>query len=281
VVERGAMIPAGVSVSAADHRTENRYDAIPPFGTREEFLASAFFGRWVHEAHRCYKRALHGATCVLSIGAGVGEHDVLLHLAGFRVISTDLIPNVSRATASLFSEMTFASLDVFDREALRAYRCDAVLFTGLDYALDDTALGTALENVKLPLARLGLIEPRVVFTLRYRDNLLTRVIDDVLLPVEARLRQMRRGSRYHVVAKAHGYRRSPVEFQRLAARCGFRTQAVCYAGDGVEFGRSAILRRIPGLTRLDRRLHVASNCIVFQLVQSGDTSSSVDRSVRG
>jgi hypothetical protein len=66
-----------------------------------------------------------------------------------------------------------------------------------------------------------------------------------------------------VVKREKGYRRTPAEVIASAQRHGFEYRTTCYAGFGNEFNRSGLLSRVPLLGRLDRVLHVASNCVVL------------------
>jgi len=72
------------------------------------------------------------------------------------------------------------------------------------------------------------------------------------------------------VKRAHGYRRMPAEVISTARRHGFEHRATCYAGVGIEFARSGLLARIPFLRAIDRKLHIACNCVVlvFDLVSA-------------
>jgi hypothetical protein len=250
--------------SAAEHVEENHYDRYR-FDTPQEFLRSSLYPRWVREVHHCYVELLGGSREVLSVGAGMGEHDVLLHLAGFSVISTDLVAGVNAQAARLFPGLRCAQLDVLDPSALATYASDAALITGLDSGLGDGEMDVLFRNLAAMLARSPHPEPRLVLTLRYRDNLLTRLIDTVVLPCEAHLRRLGKpGNR--VLKKVHGYRRSAGDLVRLSRPHGLVLRRTRFAGFAVELDRSAVLRRIPARAAVDRRLHVASNCVVLEFV---------------
>jgi len=278
VVKYDTAIKTSIAATPEEHFSENQYGRRDSFRSQEEFLKSELFSTWVLEAHESYKRALKDAGRILSIGSGIGEHDVLLHLAGYEIVSTDLIPGVNRNAQSLFPNMAFGVLDILDRNSVDGFRCDAILITGLDFALDDREADRMVENVTHLLKRSRHRLPKLVFTLRYRDNMLTRCIDRIVLPLEARLRLWKKGKGYKIVRKVHGYRRSPAEILQLACRHGLRLRHVYYAGMGMEFTRSALLQRIPPVTvllrRLDRIFHVASNCVIFEFFLPGEHKKS-------
>src|SRR5206468_4032267 len=104
-----------------------------------------------------------------------------------------------------FPDITFATLDALDGRAVARQAADAVLVTGLDYALDDDQCDRLLANIAAVLDRSARPNPRLVFTVRYRDNLLTRVIDDVVLPLEARYRLRRNAPGRTIVRREKGY----------------------------------------------------------------------------
>lgn len=263
----GQVIPTTIAASWAEHQEENEYDEHQSYASAEEFLASPkLFPEWVRQAHESYRSALRDAGRILSIGSGIGEHDALLHVAGYDVISTDPIAGVNVVTRRLFPRMAFGELDALDPVAIERFSCDSVLVTGLDYALDDQQLDRLFANARGMLDRSRHPNRRFVFTLRYRDNRLTWLVDRVMLPLEARMRLLMSRTPARLVKKAHGHRRSRREIVAVARRHRFDVAATYYAGFGMEARRSALLRRIPLLAPLDRRVHVASSCVIFELV---------------
>lgn len=146
VVKKEAEAPTSVASTPDEHFSENDYGRPRPCQNPDEFLQSDLFSPWVLEAHECYREALKGSERVLSIGAGLGEHDVLLFRAGYNLVTTDVIPGIHQLAQSLFPAMTFGTLDVLDPNSIDRYRCDAVLVTGLDYALDEARAGQALNT---------------------------------------------------------------------------------------------------------------------------------------
>lgn len=270
------LVPRGQATDTAIANTQeslfvvNQYDAARDLGSREEFLRSRYFSDWTREAHEAFKASLQNAGRILSVGSGIGEHDVLLHLAGLPVISTDLLPGISAETQRLFPEMEFAAFDCFDEPSYGRFRFDSILATGLDSHFDDPALGRLFAIFRKALKASTVASPRLVFTIRYHDNFLTRLIDDYLLPLEARVRAWRGGAAYEMVRKAHGVRRSMKETARLAREEGFEVVNVRYAGRGIECERSGILRRLPLFIPLmrvvDRVFPLSCNCVILELV---------------
>ena len=223
------------------------------YRTAEEFLA-AHDQRWVRELHQVLVELLDPGRVVLGIGSGEGEHEVLLHRAGYRVIASDLVPGVLDDTARLFEGLPTMQFDVF---APTDVECDDVLITGLDFYLDDPEAARMLRSVRGLLGASG----RLILTLRYRDNAATWAIDRLALPAVAAL-QRRRGATLE--RKQHGFRRSPREVAALARAAGFTVGRVRHAAFGMEIVRFAAPPS--WLLAVDRRLHVLNSAVVFELL---------------
>ncbi len=242
-----------------DHAPEE-FAATMGYGARRYPSAAAFLDahdeRWVHELHAAYTELLDPARTVLGVGSGEGEHEVLLHLAGYRVVASDVVPGVLDVTTELFPGLGAASFDAFDPSPIA---CDDVLVGGLDFYFDDAAVGRLLRN----LAGVAGPRGRVVLTLRYRANMVTWAIDNAILPVVAAL-QRRHGRRLE--RKAHGFRRSVRDIRRLAEPAGLRVGRVLHAAFAMEVARVA---PVPGwLVALDRRAHALNSAVVVELVPS-------------
>lgn len=98
VVPNDVSVRATIAQDTSQHLSDN-YARVRDYSgctARDEFLRSPLFAPWVRELHACYRRVLGGAGRILSIGSGLGEHDVLLHIAGYHITATDLIPDLSR-----------------------------------------------------------------------------------------------------------------------------------------------------------------------------------------
>ena len=223
------------------------------YGSAEEFLA-AHDERWVRELHQAYCELLDRGRTVLGVGSGEGEHEVLLVRAGFDVVASDVVAGSLDAAQSLFDGLRVAEYDVL---APTAVACEDVLVSGIDFYFADADVVRMLEGLR------ALVEPggRIVFTLRYRANPATWVIDRVVLPPVA-WRARRRGQ--NLARKHHGYRRSPRDIGRLARTAGLRVGRVRHAGFGMELGR---LRPVPGwVAAADRRVRVLNSCVVLELL---------------
>jgi len=224
------------------------------YGSADEFLA-AHDERWVREQHEAYSELLDRGRTVLGVGSGEGEHEVLLMRAGFDMVASDVVPGSLDAAQSLFPGLRVTEFDVL---APTAVACDDVLVSGIDFYFGDDDVVRMLEGLR------ALVEPdgRIVFTLRYRANAATWLIDRVILPVVAARR--RRGGET-LVRKHHGYRRSPRDIRRLAQRAGLRVGRVRHAGFGMELAR---LRPVPGwVVSADHRLRLLSSSVALELLR--------------
>lgn len=245
-----AEVDSGVDAYAAtmDYRPGR-------FRDRQEFLR-AHDQRWVRELHEVLKDLLDPQRLTLGIGSGEGEHEVLLHEAGYRVIASDVVPGVLDDAARLFPGLETRLLDVFGDDVVE---CDDVLAGGIDFYFDDAEAADLFAAVRRRLIPGG----RFVVVLRYRDNLATTAIDRVGLPALA-WAQRRRGA--HLERKAHGYRRSVGELRKLAKSGGFSVGRVRHAAFGMELER--LVPAPAPVVRLDRRLHVLNSAVVFELLTS-------------
>ena len=225
------------------------------FESRQAFL-EAHDARWVRELHTALADVLSPDRTVLSLGSGEGEHEVLLHEAGYDVIASDVVPGVLDEAARLFPHLRTLTLDAFDPWPVT---CTDVLATGMEFYFDDAGLLELLNTVHERIGPAG----RFVLVLRYRDNPMTEIIDRVGLPLVAAV-QRRRGM--HLTRKAHGHRRSIAEVRALAEQAGFRVGRVRYAAFAMEFER--LLPAPKPLIALDRRLHVLNSATVLELLPS-------------
>ena len=244
--------------SAHVDREPEEFAATMEYGARsyasgEEFLA-AHDHRWVHELHVAYAELLDRDRTILGVGSGEGEHEVLLLRAGFDVIASDVVADSLDTAAALFDELRVEHFDAFFPRPLA---CDDVLVTGLDFYFEDGAVVRMLEALR------ALVEPggKIVFTLRYRANAATWLVDRAVLPV---LAARRRRAGETLVRKHHGYRRSPRDIRRLAKSAGLEVGRVRHAGLGMELAR---MRPVPGwAVSVDRRLKLLNSAVVFELL---------------
>lgn len=241
--------------ASVDQLAETMGYAAGRYATREEFLR-AHDQRWVRELHEALSELLDPGRLVLGLGSGEGEHEVLLGLAGYRVIASDIVPGVLGDAARLFPEIRTMELDVFGLENVS---CDDILITGMDSYFDDTGAEALFRAVRARLPDDG----RLVFVLRYRDSPVTTLIDRVGIPLAAQVRRLRGA---HLEKKAHGYRRSTRDIRALAGRAGLHVGRVRYAAFGMEFER--LLPAPRPLVALDRRIHVLNSATVLELLPS-------------
>jgi SAM-dependent methyltransferase len=259
------------TVTAAAHidQTAEEFAETMGYGSRTydspaQFL-EAHAQDWVRELHAVFRELLDPQRSVLSIGSGECEHEIPFVLEGYDILSTDVVDSAAESQR-LFPSLRFQLFDALNPTPIG--RFDDVLVGGLDFYFPDREFSRLLANIR------DLLRPggRLVFTLRYRDNVATWMIDRVGIPATCWLLRLaasirRTGSRWAL--KPHGYRRSIREIVEAAARHGFRLGRMRHAGFGVELTRVQ-LDRIPPLYRLargiDRRLHVFNNAVVFEFL---------------
>jgi SAM-dependent methyltransferase len=250
-------------------RTAEEFARTMGYGSRTyesqaEFLR-AHAQDWVRELHEVFRELLDPGRTVLSIGSGECEHEIPFVLDGYDILSTDVVASASESQR-LFPTLRFQLFDVLNPTPIG--RFDDVLIGGLDFYFPDREFSCLLGNTR------GLLRPggRLLFTLRYRDNLATWLIDRIGIPLccsMSRLVAAARQNGVRWVLKPHGYRRSIAEIVATAARHGFRLGRIRHAGFGVELTR-VYLDRVPPLYRLaraiDRRVHIFNNTVVFEFL---------------
>jgi SAM-dependent methyltransferase len=210
------------------------------YAGREEFLASAASGH--HGEILVGLRRLLARDCsILSVASGNGVIEAVLRLEGFDVVASDFAPELLAGARRLVPELPTLELDVLRPEHRERY--DDVLAIGLDYALDDSELATFLGGAR------GLLRPggRLILAHTYRDTLVTKLIDEVLLPLWARPRLAgRRQGEPRWVRKEHGFRRTERELIGAAEAEGF------VRGRGIRYGWALELTRLGVDVRLPR-----------------------------
>ena len=247
-----ATVSLGIDATVDEFATTMGYSP-GRYPTRESFL-EAHRQRWVLELHDVLRELLDPDRLTLGLGSGEGEHEVLLGLAGYRVIASDIVPGVLDDARMLFPEIQTLELDIFSEQAVD---CEDVLITGMDQYFDDAGTGALLRAVRSQLRP----DSRLVFTLRYRDSPVTQLVDRIALPAVAAVQRIRGA---HLIRKEHGYRRSINEVRTLAGAAGFRVGRVRYAAFGMEFERLLPAPRV--LVAADRRLHVLNSATVLELI---------------
>lgn len=161
-------------------------------------------------------------------------------------------------------------MDIFDPQFDSQW--DDILITGMDSYFDDFKTEQIFKNCQRLLGDNNKGK-RLIFVLRYNDNLVTKIIDELLLSMEAGLKniklKMSNGGKVYS-RKFHGYRRSRKEILKIAEKCGYKLGRVFYAGFGVELGRSTILQKIPFFIKLakkvDRYFRACNNATIFEFL---------------
>lgn len=252
----GAAVP--VPRTAAEFRARLAYDPL----TAEGLLALTQVP-WVAELHQVLRELLKRDRSVLSVGSGQGEHELPFFLDGYDITASDLLEDPLDDARREFPGFMTMSFDILEPTADRSW--DDVLITGLDYALDDAQMRTALGNARELLTPGG----RVILVARACSTPAIHLIDSVLVPAwmgSRRLRHALRRDGTHVVRVQHAYRRSRRELRTLAAECGLGVLSTRYAMFGVELERiplpAGVLRP---LRRADRTLHALNSATIFEL----------------
>ncbi len=264
-VKRGARARSWVDSNVEEFAESIAYGQ-KKFRDQEEFL-QAFRSDWFIELNQVLREILSPDRSILSLGSGLGEHEVPFFLDGYDITASDVVDWAFCETVSSFPGFRAIHFDVFNPDLDTQY--DDVLITGLDFYFESEQAQLIFENTRKLLKRNG----RLIFTLRYHDNLATWFIDVVFLPFLARLRNEKwrlQGGDLELRKKHHGYRRSRSEIIAMANAAGYQLGRVRHAGFGVELTRIGLHSKVPLLyqfvRRLDRRICVLNNATVFEFL---------------
>ncbi|MCH7562957.1 MAG: hypothetical protein IH968_03935 [Gemmatimonadetes bacterium] len=236
------------------------------FLDQQEFL-QILEAPWVVELNQALGGILTPDRSILSVGSGLGEHEIPFHLDGYDITASDIVEYALLQTVNLFPGFRAIRFDIFNPDLTVQY--DDVLITGLAFYFGSDEAQLIFDNARKLLKPAG----SLIFTLRYHNNLATWFIDLVLSPSLAALRNAKfrlTGADLKCVKKCHGYRRSRGEIVAMAQAAGYQLGRVRHAGFGVELNRIELHRFAPGpyrfLRELDKRICVFNNATVFEFL---------------
>jgi SAM-dependent methyltransferase len=256
----GASQLVNVPASAEEFRQSMGYEQLG----REQLLERTRVP-WVAELHETLAKLLRKDRAILSLGSGQGEHEIAFFVKGYEITASDIVPDVLTDAQSAFPGFRARVLDALSPTCDELY--DDVLATGIDYALDDNQLLELLLMTRCRLLRPG---GRLILVLRFHDNLATRALDWVLVPMFGFLQALSHRVRkdgWVTVRRHHGYRRTRGEIRHLAAAGGYRVGRICHTCFALELARIPTPRIVMTLVRgLDRRLHMFNSATVFELL---------------
>lgn len=266
LVELNQQVRTSVDQTVEDFASTMHYGETP-FPSREDFL-NAHGSDWEMELHYALKDLLEPSRSVLGLGSGECEHEIRFFMEGYNIAGSDVVAEAFSRSIQLFPGFKGFEFDIFTPDIKEQY--DDLLVTGLDFYFDRPTAQKIFDNARHLLKENG----RLIFVLRYQDNLLTWLIDVVGIPIYylllKKLMGILRGKSGRYQMKFHGYRRSRNEIVGMAFKAGFRLKRVKYAGYGVELMRVNLHNDFPGLyamfRRLDRRLCLLNNATVFEFV---------------
>lgn len=229
--------------------------------TQDEFLKRYCSEKWVSELHRAYERGLSKERLTIGIGSGYGEHELLLHLKGYPILASDIIPDLSNKLSTLFPEFRGLTIDIFTNDIHEIVKkvnnysgMDFdLLVTGLDFYFDSNTTQVLFNKLAQNLAKGAFL----VFTLRYPASTSRRIVEFFLYS-EAQFNHWVR--RKGIIQKHHGYRKSVKEIIAFADSAGFRVLSIEPVMLGCECSRNRILGLFQGVCILIDGLIPLFNC---------------------
>lgn len=230
-----------------DHkRSMQGYDASRGYSSKEEFFKTYFHE--AHSRHRDYHDYLAGtidrSARILSIGSGRCVNELMLADQGFDVTCSDLDWPCREEAARLFRDMKFTRYDATRAPAHSSYDC--VVSLSMFYLFDREQLVKVFANIA------GSLRPGGLFILDpggAQDNLITRLIDCVICPLECAMVKLLLGilkkKRYIVTKKHQGYRTTDRDIVSAAGKAGFELRDMRTCDYLTELHRSRLFEKLP------------------------------------
>lgn len=226
-----------------DHKKSMQgYDSAEGYGSKEDFFKTHLYS--AHPRHRHYHdylmTHLERSGSIFSIGSGLCANELLLVDAGFNIICSDLEQPCREETMRLFPRLRFVKYDVTQGPVPGNF--DTVISLSMFYLFDDKQLAAVFKNIADGLRPGGtfILDPGGA-----EDNIGTRIIDDILYPLEIRsIRVLQRilKKKERVVAKKHqGYRTTDAEIISIAGKAGFRLRGTEKYDYFTELGMKGVL----------------------------------------
>ncbi|MAO54676.1 MAG: hypothetical protein CMM61_03135 [Rhodospirillaceae bacterium] len=219
------------------------YAIDPAYSSAEAFFDRYFLGpdNFRYQVYeQAAKRYCNPNDRILSVGSGRCATELKLQASGYRIDCSDLKkPACIAATKKLFPELSFRELDSLSEYGRQNY--DAILSFGVFFTFDDQRGRAFFDHMASFLKPGGRI---VMDPGGAAENFLTRFLDDILLPTEAKIiaaRKARREARpQKVVRRHHGFRQKDDDIIQLAGAAGFDLLARETSYSEPEFRRSRL-----------------------------------------
>jgi hypothetical protein len=178
------------------------------FTTQKEFLDELCSPYFVRELHEVYQTFFKKDRLIIGIVSGFGEHELLFFLKGYKIISSDVIPDLSRKVSDLFPGFRGLTLDIFSDDIRTKLRTNNIketeydiLVCGMDFYFEEQTAQVLFDKLAANLSQ----GSNLVFTLRYPDSISRKFVEFWLYSEAVMNNKIRRQG---IIQKHHGYRRS-------------------------------------------------------------------------
>lgn len=206
------------------------------------------------DCHQALLSILDKDKLIVGLGSGYGEHEFMLHLKGYNIIASDIVPGMENTFIQIkegkgFRHITLDALNenigvvIAKKLGIKSENYD-VLVTGMDAYFNETQLSFLFKNMYESSQR----DSNLIFVHCYRDYFLAKLLEWFL---EFETKVLAYILRKTYVKKEHGYRRSSREIKKIAADCGYICKKSIKIFAGYELYRSYIFRKL-GLFKLAR-----------------------------
>jgi len=231
-----------------DHKKSmDGYDSSKGYGSKEDYFRVHFYNEHprLRRYHAYLKVHLKKDDEILSVGSGRCVNELLLAEEGFNIMCSDLEQPCKEETMRLFPCVQFMKYDVTKGPTARKFNC--IFSLSMFYLFDEKQLLNVFENIANSLEPGGnfIFDPGGA-----KNNIITRLIDDFICPVETwliKILQKVIKKKDCVVTKKHqGYRATNKEIISIANRAGFSLCDIKTDDYFTEFGmRSILFSRLP------------------------------------
>jgi len=192
---------------------------------REAFLAYLSKSSLLSAIYKILDQEVGPDSKVISIGCSNAEHEIAYlknhPTCSDNWIMTDFDSRSLNFLSTHFQEYRNSRVDILDPEFDKNYseligKFDIVFVPGLLYLFDDDRANAMFRNLKSLMSN---AESKIIFCFRERDHFFTKIIDNILAPVDGvfvylfkRFIRKENGSYKRFL---HGYRRTDEEFASL------------------------------------------------------------------
>jgi len=189
----------------------------------EEYIHFFCHKDWVNLIHQQLKKFVNKNRITLGIGSGFGEHEFLLYQKGYKIIASDVIPDLSFKSNILPEDFKIITIDIFKDNIKVALQKNIGINNIEKFDLLDSGLLFYYNNDDAQIIFQKFYDAlpsgcNLILISRYRDYPGAAMLEK-LLYFEGCLKSFFK--KCGLIIKHHGYRRKDCEIIQMANKAGF------------------------------------------------------------